>query len=335
MMRGWGRWRVGRLGGIKPRHERQMVPSGWVVATGVGGMVAPGSAFTYGATAPSLSPPRSRPEQPRFLDEEMEGDASEVTIMGQVNGASKRFLDAFAKIETAFRTMLSAPEHESFPGLVRGIARMRSDVRRREQDLLQYARLRNAIVHDRGDRNEVIAEPHVGIVESIEDLARRITSPPRLDSLPRVEVHTCEPGDTVMSIAQRMYEGDFSQLPVYEGGVLSDLVTTETITRWLGGRLREDGGVVLDESVVADVLPYRESSSTFKVVARDVTVVGAIDAFEEAANRGQYLDAIVVTHSGQNDQRPLNIITLFDLPRLSQLAAGSATSLFDPGRAAQ
>lgn len=242
--------------------------------------------------------------------------------MGAVNEGSQRFLNAFVAIETAFRMMLSASEHETFPTLLNRVAEKRSDVRRSQQDLLQYARLRNAIVHERGDRNEVIAEPHAEIVESIENFAQLMTAPPRLDSIPQVEVQTCAPEETVKSIAHRMYEGDFSQLPVYEEDACKDLVTGETITRWLGSRLREDGGVILDESVVSDVLPYREGASIHKLMARDATVVDAIDAFQAAADEGLYLDAIVVTHSGRADQRPLNIFTVYDLPRLGRLTAG-------------
>ena len=51
------------------------------------------------------------------------------------------------------------------------------EVRKYEDDLIDYGRLRNAIVHQ-GNHKFIIAEPHDDIVENIERLSDLITEPP-------------------------------------------------------------------------------------------------------------------------------------------------------------
>ncbi len=71
---------------------------------------------------------------------------------------SDQFLDAFSRIEKLLRRMVDGRRVDSFTFLVREAAKRSATVRRVEQDLLEYADLRNAIVHERGG-GFVIAEP--------------------------------------------------------------------------------------------------------------------------------------------------------------------------------
>ena len=63
-------------------------------------------------------------------------------------------------------------------------------VRKYEDDLITFGRLRNAIIH--GSNDEIlIAEPHEDVVKKIELIERLITTPPKvLDVLPIKDVFT-------------------------------------------------------------------------------------------------------------------------------------------------
>src|SRR5699024_11877381 len=53
-------------------------------------------------------------------------------------------------------------------------------LKRYRDDLLEFAELRNAIVHNRIDTDYAIAEPHLSVVESIEAIEQEITEPKKV-----------------------------------------------------------------------------------------------------------------------------------------------------------
>lgn len=77
-----------------------------------------------------------------------------------------RFLSAFNNIDYTIKTRYNMNRSMGFSEAVRKAVAFNYTVRKYEDDLISYGRLRNAIVHDNGDF--VIAEPHTDVVEKIE-----------------------------------------------------------------------------------------------------------------------------------------------------------------------
>ena len=93
----------------------------------------------------------------------------------------------------------------------------------------------------------------------------------------------------------------------------------------LAAMLADRVGLV-EEAPVADVLAHTEDPAHHcKFLARDATAFDALDEFDRHATHGWSLDAILLTHSGDASQRPLAIITTFDIPTLIA-AVGNRTS---------
>lgn len=111
-----------------------------------------------------------------------------------------------------------------------------------------------------------------------------------------------------------MYDLKFSQLPVVDDRGLIDLLTSETIARWVATRLESDG--ILESEPIETVLAHRERDSTHRVLSREATVFDALDLFDEALHAGNDLDAILLTNSGSNKEMLLGILTPFDIPRM-------------------
>ena len=113
-----------------------------------------------------------------------------------------------------------------------------------------------------------------------------------------------------------MYNHSFSQVPVYDDGVFQGLLTTDTISRWLASGFEREGGIIIMEETVADVMPHNENPNNVRLISRNCTLYDVLDYFDQANEKGRRLDALIVSNSGRNDERPLGIITVFDLPKL-------------------
>jgi CBS domain-containing protein len=248
-----------------------------------------------------------------------------MTASGPPAAASQRFLDAFNAIEQYLRRHFGQRDKgwEPFVALLRRATEKSPPIRQFEADLEDYADLRNAIVHrSRGD--QVIAEPHLSAVQRLERIRDRLLSPPAVHDHFRIEVVTAAPDQRVGEVAMLMRRGDFSQVPVYAAGSFVALLTAETITRWLAAGLAKDDGFLID-APVADVLPHTEDPNNYVLLGRKATAFDALEEFRKFTERGASLDAILLTHSGQPTERPLGILTVFDIPKLLGLIAPSAT----------
>jgi CBS domain-containing protein len=228
-----------------------------------------------------------------------------------------RFLDAFKAIEDHLRQDAGAAERTDLAELVAHAAAENPAVRAHQDRLTRYTRLRNAIVHHANDSHRrAIAEPRRDVVEEIEAIRFAITTPPSLADVVSRKVTVCLPDEPILSAAQKMAEGDFSQLPVYQGGRVTDLLTSEAIALWMVRRLT-DGVAVDGETAVSDVVTADEDR-LFRVVDRLTTVVEALEMFDQAQEEdGRLLQAIVIMRSAAS-RSVVGIATVADLPKLLQ-----------------
>jgi CBS domain-containing protein len=165
-----------------------------------------------------------------------------------------RFLDAFKAIEDQLRRTVGETKRVEFVDLVALAAQENAAVRDVADQLRRYARLRNAIVHNANDkRRRAIAEPRKDVVEDIEWIRLVVTKPPLLVSVLGAKVAVCLPTDPIRRAAQKMADGDFSQLPVYSDGQVIDLLTSEAIARWMTQQLTA-GSPIDGETPVAEVV---------------------------------------------------------------------------------
>ena len=79
---------------------------------------------------------------------------------------ARRFINAYNKIDYAIRVQHGFKRSMSFSEVVRKAVPLNYIVRKYEDDLVDYGRLRNAIIHKSNDEY-IIAEPHEEIVEKI------------------------------------------------------------------------------------------------------------------------------------------------------------------------
>ncbi len=227
---------------------------------------------------------------------------------------SSRFLDAFSAIEKHLRRLLDADRHMTFNEMVERASRSDTGVRRLRGQLKDFGELRNFVVHEYR-RDQPTASPSAHAVERLQAIRDELLSPPRLIDRFRLPVQTCAPADPVGAAVRKMYDGSFSQLPVYDGDRLVGLLTAETVARWLASRLA-DGLGLLEEEAVAIVMRHEEGTHAYVMMGRDATVEDAFTAFDEHLHSGKSLDAIILTQTGGGTERPLGIVTVSDMPRL-------------------
>ena len=90
------------------------------------------------------------------------------------NGNAARFLKSYNNIESRLKILYSARPTQNFTDLVKRCTDLNITVRRYENELVDYGKLRNAIVHSTAGGELFIANPCDEVVDSIESIEKQI-----------------------------------------------------------------------------------------------------------------------------------------------------------------
>jgi len=221
---------------------------------------------------------------------------------------SERFLNAYAAIEKAMSGLLKAHGYIPFSRMIDLCSRFNRTVRSCQENLREYNELRNAIVHQRGSDQEVIAEPSDAVTADIEHIAGLLNQDDSIMGFASAPVRSAKPEDAITDAYALMKAMGSSKLPVYTDGKFAGLVTMETIAEW--------GVTHSPKEKVADILSTDDGRQRILFLGRDASVQAAVEAYENAMAKGQRLLAILITEHGSTEEKPLGIITLYDLPKI-------------------
>ncbi len=222
----------------------------------------------------------------------------------------ERFISAYNAIEQYFRRVLGASEDDTFTSLVRDYSTRypRTDERR----LRQYATLRNAVTHGRTKAYAYLSVPLPIVVDDIEAIRDQLLNPPRVIPRFQKEVRTVKSTDTLSDVLALVESLEYSQFPVYDDGQYRGLLTENGITRWLAHHSTTEMTLVeLQEVNVKALLRKEEKRPNYAFVSTKATAEETMDKF--AAN--PFLEAVIITDSGQKEGKLIGIITRWDAVR--------------------
>ena len=230
---------------------------------------------------------------------------------------SEKFLESFSRIEQKLRKDLQGDASSRFYDMVRDMSRKNRVVNEYREDLRQLGDLRNAIVHERAD-GMVIAEPNEACVELILKIENALYNPPKLLPAFKKDVFQMDVEESVGKALNLMYEYSFSQLPLYKNSVFIGLLTTDTVSRWLGASSHEDV-FSLNDTAISKVITFAERKENYCFLKKDENVFSALAKFQEYENSGKILDSILITNTGKPNEKLMGIVTISDIPKMLRM----------------
>ncbi|HEY4600006.1 MAG TPA: CBS domain-containing protein [Cerasibacillus sp.] len=223
---------------------------------------------------------------------------------------SDRFIVAFNKIEKVLKTMVDKNDL-GFSRLVKITSKYHAVLRRYRDDLLEFAQLRNAIVHNRVDFEYAIAEPHLSIVEQIEWIEHEITKPQLVYPMFKRKVYIFQETDPLFSLLHVIKQRDLSKFPIYRGDHFIGVLSEKGLAHWLAYQMSIDSKSI-SHTTVGEVMTFQEDH-TSAFIKKSATVYEAEDRFKSTIGRGKRLDALLITENGQAHESLLGIITPRDI----------------------
>jgi CBS domain-containing protein len=227
-------------------------------------------------------------------------------------GLSERFEIAFNKIHKSLIDKIGDTTEDRFKNLVEMGMQKHSLVRSFYNELIQFAKLRNAIVHEKVDHDYYIAEPHLEIVQRIEKIAGYFQRPETALSIATKEVHHFLESDRLADVLSCIRKTSYSRFPIYNGkGEYRWLLTATYILNWLTNRLSNQV-IDLSNAKISDLASKKEKELV-AFISKTSSIFKAEEIFETFHKKGEKLEAIIITLNGSENEKPLGIVTSYDL----------------------
>lgn len=232
----------------------------------------------------------------------------------QDTAPARRFIHAYNVTDAFLRKKYGIEVHIGFSEAVRRCAKLSPAVAAVSAKLQDYARLRNAIVHG-GEREEIIAEPHLDVVEDFEKIAELLQRPPLAMETVAKHPMCLDVRTTLKEAVLKIERTGFSNFPVTEQGRLVGMVYPKLIVEGLAVALSRgvDAEAFFARSV--EDLSRRDLGRSFAVRDLQIDVTAVLDLFE----RNKKLLAVVLTRDGKIGQRPEGIVTVADTLEINNI----------------
>ena len=231
------------------------------------------------------------------------------------NQLANRFISAYNRLDQGLRDIYSIKRTLNFSDMIRKVATVNTVVKRFEEDLIDYGRLRNAIVHRSTD--EIIAEPNVDVVEKLEKIARIINTPPRVVECLRPRQVFSVSGDTILrDVVGEMWKKGYSVVPVYISGTLVGVINRKMIVDGIG-RFIANGKDIDDamQEPVSKCLDIFNETSHYEVAPSSLTVENLMYMFQQ----NRKLSSVVLTENGNYTEPAKVIIVSADIIDLNSI----------------
>ena len=225
------------------------------------------------------------------------------------NLKAKRFIEAYNRLDQGAREIYNIKRSMSFSDMIRQTASISPVIKKYKETLIDYARLRNAIVHNNSN-DEIIAEPNEDIVEKMESIARLVTTPPRvIDSIAARSVFSVTVDTKLSYILSELYKSGYSVVPVYDKnnlvGVINRKMLLDAIGKCAMDQKSIDGFVSLPISECLNIL---EVSSHYEVVPASITIDNMLYLFQQ----NRKLGVVVITKNGNYNEEAVGVVVTSD-----------------------
>lgn len=235
--------------------------------------------------------------------------------MEEKNVNATRFIAAYNRLDQGLRDIYSIKRTLNFADMIRKVASVNTVVAKFEEDLIDYGRLRNAIVHKSGD--EIIAEPNIEVVEKLEKIARIINTPPRvIDCIRPRRVFTASGETPLKDVIREMKKDGYSVVPVYISQTLVGVINRKMVVEGIGKFIEENKDI--DDSInspVASCLDIFNETEHYEVAPASITVENLLYMFQQ----NRKLSSVILTENGNFDEPARAVLVSADLIDLNTI----------------
>lgn len=221
---------------------------------------------------------------------------------------ANKFIDAFVRIEKRLKEIASVNRYLKFHQLIDICSKKNIVVKNNFTKLLDYADLRNVLIHQRDDNNEILAQPTDNSVRSIENIAKLLEQDKTALDFASKPVKIVRPYDNIQLAFELMEQLETTKIPVYSKNNFINLLTMDMVARWA---LHNE-----TDNRIEKAIDCKDCKHKVIFFDENRSLLDVIKVFEDNLVKGINLSAILITEHGRENEYPKGIITVYDLPKI-------------------
>ncbi|WP_028784069.1 CBS domain-containing protein [Thalassobacillus devorans] len=230
---------------------------------------------------------------------------------------AERFEIAFNQIHQQLKMINGYPKNDNFMELLQRSKIKHSVIRHHFDNLKQYAKLRNALVHEKIRDDYYIAYPHREVVEEIEKIKQTLDQPPKAIDVATRPVLFFKSNSHLTKIVEAFNRFKVSQFPIYgEDQQFLGLLTNDGVVRWLSRNMHNDC-IQMGEVRASDILKL-EKNHNVRFLSEKNSIFDLESSFERSFEQNLKLKAVIITGDGSQHSKPLGIVTTWDLIKIDR-----------------
>lgn len=236
--------------------------------------------------------------------------------MANSETTSSKLLRLYNEIDAYLRQECKTDKYADHVYLIQEVSRKNRVVARYQQELRAVAQLRNSIVHNPFRDADPIASTNEVVVTYYEHIRDSLLNPQTALSIaiPAKLIYTVAPDENLNQVLKHMDKNTYTHVPVIEDNKMTGILSENTLLSYLA----ENGDVIITEDMavkeLADYLPISaHRSETFVFLPRKASLGQVFSVFNEAIKKRQRIGMLFITEHGRQDEKPLGIITAWDL----------------------
>lgn len=228
------------------------------------------------------------------------------------------FITIYNELDEFMRKELNQDYWVSHSDLIRQLAKKNKVVKIYMDELLSFARLRNAIVHNPDKRHaHPIADPHDYIVQKYKKVLDNIMRPAKALETIAVrdkKIYTASLGDSALEVMKDMNKYAYTYIPIIESGRLVGVFSENTVFSYIvhTGNLSLEKGMKIRE--FAEFIPInKHESESFEFVSKGTLVIDIEEMFAKELKQGKRLAVVFITANGDPKEKLLGLVTAWDV----------------------
>lgn len=230
-----------------------------------------------------------------------------------------KYLTEFKKLEAKLRKISKiGKDNVSFRDIVKEAKRINPVIEANEGLIEDLYGLRNVFAH--ADRDKYIADVNNFAFAELSRLINLLDNPPKVGDIFKREIYTADLHDILKDILKEMKEKIYTHVPIYDGGKFVGILSETTILEWLCENISDCGTAYFEKKRLKDInRKYLHTViNQHKFVKGETSIFEVQKMFDNAISDQERLGVVIITPSGQKNEKPIGIITAWDLPKIKE-----------------
>ena len=230
---------------------------------------------------------------------------------------SQELIELYNEVDALMRQQYKQDKYTDHAFLIQELAPKNRIIARHQQEMRAVAQLRNSLAHNPFPHIEgPISQPNPEVVRRYRTIRDALLNPDDALSIavPAHKIYTSTPQSNVIELLRTMNKSIYTHVPIMEDDRLVGIFSENTLLAYLA-----DAGeaIITKDMVVADFTAYTplhaHASEIFSFLPRDTHLSQIFEVFNKAIHRHVRVGMVFITEHGQEDEKPLGIITAWDL----------------------